>query len=141
MVELHGAHGYVIDQFFWSGTNRRDDRYGGATIAERSRFAAEVVAAVRAAVGPAFPAILRLSQWKPQSFGARLATTPNEMAQWLEPLVSAGAGIPHCSQRRFRGPEFPEVDGETGRNLAGWAKKLTGATTISVGEILGAFGG
>jgi hypothetical protein len=36
-VELHGAHGYLIDQYFWAGTNRRDDRYGGAGIGERSR--------------------------------------------------------------------------------------------------------
>ncbi|MCJ7995165.1 NADH:flavin oxidoreductase [Rhizobium cremeum] len=147
VVEIHGAHGYLIDQFFWSATNRREDRYGGATIAERSRFAAEVVAAVRAAVGPDFPIILRLSQWKPQDYGARLAASPDEMAQWLEPLVGAGADILHCSQRRFWEPEFPEIDGQTGLNFAGWAKKLTGAATISVGsvglsgEFLGAFGG
>jgi 2,4-dienoyl-CoA reductase-like NADH-dependent reductase (Old Yellow Enzyme family) len=49
--EIHGAHGYLIDQFFWSGTNLRQDRFGGATLAERSRFAAEVLHAMRAAVG------------------------------------------------------------------------------------------
>ena len=36
-VELHGAHGYLIDQFFWDGTNVRDDVFGGPTIAERPR--------------------------------------------------------------------------------------------------------
>ncbi|CAB3744247.1 oxidoreductase [Paraburkholderia rhynchosiae] len=44
-VEIHGAHGYLIDQFFWSGTNKRTDLYGGATLKERSRFASEIVAA------------------------------------------------------------------------------------------------
>ncbi|UYY77117.1 NADH:flavin oxidoreductase [Sphingomonas sp. R1] len=146
-VEIHGAHGYLIDQFFWEGTNTREDGYGGSTIAERSRFAVEVVKAVRAAVGPDFPVILRLSQWKQQDYSARLAATPDEMAAWLQPLVDAGADVLHCSQRRFWEPEFPEVDGENGLNFAGWAKKLTGAATISVGsvglsgEFIAAFGG
>lgn len=146
-VEIHGAHGYLIDQFFWAGTNTREDGYGGATIAERSRFAVDVVKAVRAAVGPDMPVILRLSQWKQQDYSARLATTPDEMASWLQPLVDAGADVLHCSQRRFWEPEFPEIDGENGLNFAGWAKKLTGAATISVGsvglsgEFIAAFGG
>ena len=146
-VELHGAHGYLIDQFFWNGTNLRADRYGGATIRERSRFAAEIVAAVRRAVGPDFPLILRVSQWKQQDYAARLAATPDAMAAWLQPLVGAGANVLHCSQRRFWDAEFPEIDGEAGLNFAGWAKKLTGAATISVGSVglsgdfMSAFGG
>jgi 2,4-dienoyl-CoA reductase-like NADH-dependent reductase (Old Yellow Enzyme family) len=146
-VEIHGAHGYLIDQFFWGGTNQRNDPYGGATIRERSRFAGEVVKAVRAAVGPDMPVILRVSQWKQQDYRARLAETPEAMTDWLLPLVEAGANVLHCSQRRFWEPEFPELDGAEGLNFAGWAKKLTGATTISVGsvglsgEFLAAFGG
>lgn len=134
-LEIHGAHGYLIDQFFWAGTNERTDRYGGATIAERSRFAAEVIAAMRAAVGPDYPIILRVSQWKQQDYKARLATTPAEMEAWLAPLVAAGVDILHCSQRRFWEPEFPEIDGAGGLNFAGWAKKVTGAATISVGSV------
>jgi 2,4-dienoyl-CoA reductase-like NADH-dependent reductase (Old Yellow Enzyme family) len=146
-VEIHGAHGYLIDQFFWSGTNKRSDRYGGATIKERSRFASEVVAAVRQAVGPDFPIILRVSQWKQQDLSVRLAETPALMSDWLLPLVEAGVDVLHCSQRRFWEPEFPEIDGENGLNCAGWAKKLTGAATISVGsvgldgDVLNAFAG
>lgn len=135
VVEVHGAHGYLVDQFFWEGTNKRTDAWGGPTIAERSRFAVEVVRAIRKAVGPDFPVLLRVSQWKQQDFTARLAKTPAEMASWLVPLVEAGVDILHCSQRRFWEPEFPEVDGEDGLNLAGWAKKLTGAATISVGSV------
>jgi 2,4-dienoyl-CoA reductase-like NADH-dependent reductase (Old Yellow Enzyme family) len=146
-VEIHGAHGYLIDQFFWPNTNLRTDRFGGAKIAERSRFAAEVVAAIRAAVGPDYPILLRVSQWKQQDYAARLAASPREMEQWLVPLVEAGVDILHCSQRRFWEPEFPELDGEGGLNFAGWAKKLTGAATITVGSVglsgdfLGAFQG
>ena len=145
--EIHGAHGYLIDQFFWSGTNQRDDRWGGATLAERSRFAAEVLKAMRAAVGPDYPIILRVSQWKQQDYAAKLATTPDAMGEWLLPLVEAGADVLHCSQRRFWEAEFPEIDGADGLNFAGWAKKLTGAATISVGsvgldgEFLSAFAG
>ena len=110
-------------------------------------MASEVVKATRAAVGPDFPVILRVSQWKQQDYKARLATTPAEMTDWLAPLVEAGANVLHCSQRRFWEPEFPELDGEDGLNFAGWAKKLTGAATISVGSVglagdfFGAFGG
>lgn len=135
VVELHGAHGYLIDEFFWPGTNQRTDRWGGATIEERSRFAVEAIRSVRAAVGPDLPVIIRVSQWKQQDYAARLAATPDEMARWLVPLVEAGADVIHASQRRYWEPEFPEIDGEQGLNFAGWAKKLTGATTISVGSV------
>ena len=134
-VEVHGAHGYLVDQFFWGGVNLRADRYGGPTLKERSRFAAEMIAAIRAAVGPEFPIILRVSQWKQQDLSVRLAETPDAMTQWLAPLVEAGVDVLHCSQRRFWTPEFPELDGENGLNFAGWAKKLTGAATISVGSV------
>ncbi|WP_458071905.1 NADH:flavin oxidoreductase [Rhodanobacter sp. BL-MT-08] len=146
-LEIHGAHGYLIDQFFWSGTNERADRYGGATLVQRSRFAGEVIKAIRQAVGPDFPIILRVSQWKQQDYKARLATTPEAMTDWLLPLVEAGVDILHCSQRRFWEPEFAEIDGAKGLNFAGWAKTLTGAATISVGsvglsgEFMAAFGG
>ncbi|MGI8490196.1 NADH:flavin oxidoreductase [Pectobacterium sp. S5] len=146
-LELHGAHGYLIDQFFWPGTNKREDAFGGATIRERSRFAADIIRAVRAAVGEDFPLILRVSQWKQQDYSARLASSPQEMTDWLAPLVEAGVDVLHCSQRRFWEPEFPEVDGAEGLNFAGWAKKLTGAATISVGSVgltsdfFAAFGG
>ena len=146
-AELHGAHGYLIDQFMWSGTNERPDAFGGATLKERSRFAAQAVREVRAAVSADFPVLLRLSQWKQQDYDVKLAATPDEMADWLVPLVEAGVDILHCSQRRFWEPEFPEVDGEEGLNFAGWAKKLTGAPTITVGsvglsgEFIAAFGG
>ena len=134
-VEIHGAHGYLIDQFFWSATNRRTDAFGGTSLRERSRFAVEVIKSVRRAVGEDFPVIVRLSQWKQQDFSVRLAANPQEMAEWLVPLVEAGADVLHCSQRRFWEAEFPDVDGTTGLNFAGWAKKLTGARTITVGSI------
>lgn len=130
-LEIHGAHGYLIDQFFWEGTNTRTDLYGGKTLAERNRFAIDVVKAIRAAVGEDFTIILRLSQWKQQDYKARLAMTPKEMEEWLLPLKEAGVDIFHCSQRRFWEPEFEGSD----LNFAGWAKKITGQPTITVGSV------
>jgi len=129
-VELHGAHGYLIDQFFWEGTNERTDQYGGSLL-RRTRFAAETIAEVRRRVGPEFPVILRFSQWKLQDYDAKLARTPNELTQFLRPLVDAGVDAFHCSTRRFWEPEFAGSD----LNLAGWTKKLTGKPTITVGSI------
>jgi len=130
-VEIHGAHGYLIDQYFWHPTNRRADGYGGQCLIERSRFATELIRAVRNAVGPDFVISLRISQWKLQDYSAKLATTPQEMEAWLLPLADAGVDIFHCSQRRFWEPEFAGSD----LNLAGWVKKMTGKPTITVGSI------
>ncbi|MEV7071443.1 NADH:flavin oxidoreductase [Streptomyces sp. NPDC093990] len=128
-VELHGAHG-LLDQFLWAGTNRRTDAYGGDPVA-RTRFAAEIVAAVRETVSPEFPVIFRYSQWKQEAYKARLAETPEELEAILTPLAAAGVDAFHASTRRYWLPEFEGSD----LNLAGWTKKLTGRTTITVGSV------
>lgn len=129
-IELHGAHGYLIDQFLWARTNQRGDGYGG-DVASRARFATEIVAACRRAVSPEFPIIFRLSQWKMGDFEAKIAESPQELDALLTPLAEAGADAFHCSTRRFWEPEFEGSD----LNLAGWAKKVTGKATISVGSV------
>jgi 2,4-dienoyl-CoA reductase-like NADH-dependent reductase (Old Yellow Enzyme family) len=129
-VELHGAHGYLIDQFLWAGTNRRSDTYGGDPVS-RTRFAAEIVAAVRRTVSPSFPVIFRYSQWKLGAYDARLAETPQELEAILAPLATAGVDTFHASTRRYWLPEFDGSD----LNLAGWTKKLTGKPTITVGSV------
>ena len=95
-LELHGAHGYLIDQFFWEGTNERTDMYGGKTLPQRSRFAIEVIKEVRRQVGEDFAIIIRLSQFKPSEYTTKLARTPQEMEAWLNPLADAGVDIFHC---------------------------------------------
>ncbi|AVH99248.1 MULTISPECIES: NADH:flavin oxidoreductase [Streptomyces] len=129
-VELHGAHGYLVDQFLWERTNRRTDAYGGDAVS-RTKFAAEIVAAVRAAVSPGFPVIFRYSQWKQEAYDARLAETPQELEAILAPLASAGVDAFHASTRRYWLPEFEDSD----LNLAGWTRKLTGRPTITVGSV------
>jgi 2,4-dienoyl-CoA reductase-like NADH-dependent reductase (Old Yellow Enzyme family) len=132
-VELHGAHAYLIDQFFWAQTNQRGDRFGGS-IEARAEFAAEALRRCRAAVGE-LPIIIRISQWKSVDYGAKVAQTPEELGRWVRVLVDAGVDAIHCSQRRILQPEFPDVDGPKGLNLAGWVKKLSGIPTISVGSV------
>ena len=129
-VEIHGAHGYLIDQFFWATSNQRSDEYGG-DLAGRSRFAIELVQAVRAAVGPDFPIILRFSQWKQQDYSARLVDNAEALGEFLRPLADAGVDIFHCSTRRFWEPEFEGSE----LNLAGWTRLLTGKPTITVGSV------
>jgi 2,4-dienoyl-CoA reductase-like NADH-dependent reductase (Old Yellow Enzyme family) len=129
-IELHGAHGYVFDQFFWSPINRRDDEYGGSP-ENRTRFAVETIQAIRREVGDDYPLVLRISQWKEQDYAARLAHEPAELQVLLQFLSDAGVDAFHCSQRRYWQEEFEG----SALNLAGWAKQLSGKPTIAVGSV------
>jgi len=129
-IEIHGAHGYLIDQFFWGVMNQREDKYGG-DLNDRATFAAEVISECRKSVGEDMPIILRFSQWKQQDYSARLADTPQKLEAFLKNFVDAGVDVLHCSQRRFWEPEFEDSH----LNLAGWVKKLTGVPTITVGSV------
>lgn len=130
-VELHGAHGYVIDQFLWKELNHRTDRWGGSPRA-RGQFAADVVRACRERLEPGMPLVVRLSNWKMVDFNARLADTPEELGELLAPMVEAGVDLFDCSQRRFWEPCFPEIDD---RNMAGWVKAVTGVPTCTIGSV------
>ncbi len=129
-VQLHAAHGYLIDQFLWEETNLRDDRYGGS-IRRRATFGAEIVAAIRACTSPDFTIAFRFSQWKLHNFDAKLVRSPHELDEMLQPLVEAGVDLFDCSARRYWEPEFAG----SSLNLAGWTKKLTGVPTIMVGSV------
>ena len=129
-VELHGAHGYLIDQFFWERLNQRTDRYGGSFEA-RLTFGVELIQAIRAAVGPEFPIVLRFSQWKLGDYACKMLPTPGELERLLLPLTAAGVDVFHASTRRFNDAEFEGSN----LNLAGWTKKITGKPTITVGSV------
>ncbi|MGH3206447.1 MAG: 12-oxophytodienoate reductase [Trebonia sp.] len=129
-IELHGAHGYLLDQFHWPHTNRRADSYGG-DIRGRVRFSYEVAAAVREAVGPDFPVAFRFSQWKGGHYDARIAEDPGELAAFLAPLTDAGVSMFHVSTRRYWLPAFDDSE----RTLAGWTRHLTGLPVIAVGSV------
>lgn len=129
-VAIHAAHGYLIDSFFWHETNKRTDHWGGDLVA-RTRFGVAVVEAIRAAVGPDMPIVLRWSQWKQQDYAAQLATSPAELEQFLGPLADAGVDLFDTSTRIYSEPAFEGSD----TTLAGWARKLSGKPSMAVGGI------
>ncbi|GIF69437.1 oxidoreductase [Asanoa ishikariensis] len=129
-VEIHAAHGYLLDEFLWPYTNRRADAFGGSP-ARRAGFPAAVVRAVRSQLPADYPVIVRFSQFKERAFDARIADTPAELAEILTAFADAGASALHASQRRFWEPAFAGSP----LNLAGWAKRLTGLPSITVGSV------
>jgi 2,4-dienoyl-CoA reductase-like NADH-dependent reductase (Old Yellow Enzyme family) len=129
-VAIHGAHGYLIDSFMWAHTNRRTDRWGGDARG-RAEFGAAVVRAIRREIGESMPIAFRFSQFKMQDYRAVLAKTPDELGALLAPLAEAGVDLFDGSQRFFDTPIFEGSD----LNLAGWAKKLTGKASMTVGGI------
>lgn len=128
-IELHAAHGYLLDQFLWPGTNRRTDEWGGSP-ANRARLVADAVAEIRRMTGPDFAISLRISQWKVQDFTARNFETPEALEAFARLMVDAGVDVFHCSTRRFWDTEFG-----SDRNLAAWTKQVSGKPTITVGSV------
>lgn len=132
-VEVHCAHGYLLDLFLWHETNQRDDEYGGATLAERARYPAEIVAEIREATGPDFIISVRFSQWKEVDYGAKIAQHPDELRPFLGLLEQAGADMFNISTRRFDQPAWPELDER--RSLAAWVKGMTKLPVVAVGSV------
>ena len=116
-VEIHGAHGYLIDNFFWSGTNIREDEYGGS-IENRSQFVSDIIKSIRENVSQNFIVGLRFSQWKQHDFEAKLASNPEELKTILTSPVESGLDYLHSSMRRFWESEFTGSK----ENLAYWTK-------------------
>ena len=95
-VEIHGAHGYLVNQFMSTFSNKRTDEYGG-TLINRMRFALEIVAACREAVGPDFPILFRFNTSDYVEGGIEIPEA-TVMAKMLE---EAGVDAIHCSQGMF----------------------------------------
>jgi 2,4-dienoyl-CoA reductase-like NADH-dependent reductase (Old Yellow Enzyme family) len=129
-IAIHGAHGYLIDSFFWHETNQRTDQWGG-NVAARTRFGAEVVRSIRRAVGPALPIMLRFSQWKLQNYSGQTVSTPAQLESMVGILADAGVDIFDASTRRYQEPAFADSP----LTLAGWTKKLSGKPCMAVGGV------
>jgi NADPH2 dehydrogenase len=87
-VELHGAHGYLISQFFSPLINKRNDDYGGSLV-NRARFATEIISKIRQAAGPDFIISCRMGCDEPD------IESSIQIAQLLE---KAGADVLHVSR-------------------------------------------
>ncbi|WP_280438424.1 NADH:flavin oxidoreductase [Nocardia carnea] len=128
-VEIHGANGYLIDQFLTDYTNLRDDEYGGDP-AGRVRFAVEVVEAVRAAVGTEFPVGLRLSQTKVNDFGYRWSGAV-EAETIFRAVAAAGVDYLHLASEGRDWYDTATLD--TGETITRLARYITGLPVLANG--------
>jgi len=87
-VEIHGAHGYLLNQFTSPLSNRRSDEYGGS-FERRIRFPLEVVAEVRRVLGSDFLMLYRLGA----SDGEGRGVTIQEMQTFAQRLIQAGVNV------------------------------------------------
>ncbi|KAI9168089.1 Chanoclavine-I aldehyde reductase fgaOx3 [Paramyrothecium foliicola] len=99
-VELHGANGYLIDQFIQDRCNQRDDDYGG-TIENRSRFVIEVVKAVSSAIGPQKLGI-RFSPWSTFN-GMRMDDPIPQFSDVIRKIDGLGLAYLHLVESRIAG--------------------------------------
>lgn len=132
-VEIHGAHGYLLDSFVSPVNNQRTDRHGGSA-ENRMRFPLEVVDVVRRAVGD-LPVIYRFSQWKLDDYREMKWKTPDELGAWVTALRDHGVDVLHVSTRAATDPGFPDHPEHPTRTLAGWTQHLSGLPTIAVGKV------
>lgn len=138
MVMVHAGHGHVIDQFFHPYFNKRTDAYGADTLENRCRFAKEVVAAVRGAIGRTMAIEMRMSgdERLPGICGMGV----EEMALFAEQLqdsidllhVSSGNLYDmHAGDFMIQGPYMPHA---TNVALASYIKKRVRIPVTSVGS-------
>ncbi|HOO35016.1 MAG TPA: FAD-dependent oxidoreductase [Smithella sp.] len=134
-VELHGAHGYLLNQFLSPFSNNREDEYGGSE-ENRMRFILEVIAAARKAVGDDFPLWIRISADEMVRGGYDFSL----MRRLAPRMVAAGVDAIHCSVGVYSTPgglSIASMDTEPGFNLfrARALKEVVSVPIIGVGRI------
>lgn len=120
-VEIHAAHGYLLNQFYSPLSNHRTDEYGGSE-EKRMRFILEVIAAVREAVGMEYPVFLRLGACDYIESGNTIAHAVKAcraFAQAGVDLIDVSGGMqgfmyPGCKEKRCY---FEDASGEIKANL------------------------
>lgn len=133
-VEIHGAHGYLVNQFMSPFSNKRIDQYGG-TILNRARFALEIIANIRSKVGSDFPLIYRMSVNEFVEGG--LTTEDSKVISML--LENAGIDLIHASNGVYATTETiipPTAVGHAwSANISEELKKVVSIPVIAVGRI------
>ncbi|WP_226004469.1 NADH:flavin oxidoreductase [Natrinema salinisoli] len=128
-VEVHGANGYVLDQFLTTYTNRRDDEYGG-DVENRIRLTAEVLEAVRDATPDDFVVGVRLSQSKVNDPDYRWPGGEDDAAVIFDAVSDAGADYIHVTEEDVTAPAFDE-----GPTLSELADRYGDAPVIANGGL------
>lgn len=129
-LEIHAAHGYLIHQFLSPISNRRNDAYGGNQY-NRGRLLREVFAAVRQAVGPTVPLVVRVSASDFDSIGL----TPEDVAELLRPLIPLGLDAVDVSSGGLLPVVPPGIGPEYQVPFAIRIREALGIPVIAVGLI------
>lgn len=115
-VELHGAHGYLLDSFMRAGD---------------MGFVTEIIRETRLKIGPDMPLCLRFSNWRADDMKDSYFNSPAQLEALLKQVIEAGVDVLHPSTRRFWQHPFEDEP----LTLAGWTRKISGLPTIIVGNI------
>lgn len=128
LIEIHGAHGYLVNQFLSRFSNIRDDAYGG-DIAGRTRFAEEIVREVRNRVGQAFPISFKISAMEFVKDGLDV----DESIQILKILIDASVDVVQVSAGNDATPEWISQPMFMQKAcLAGYAGKIKKALNVPI---------
>jgi 2,4-dienoyl-CoA reductase-like NADH-dependent reductase (Old Yellow Enzyme family) len=126
-VEIHGANGYLLDQFLTDYTNTRADRYGGST-ESRVRFIKEIIQAVREAVGESFVIGVRISQQKGNDGKHKWTSKEADAKIIFSQIGQSGVDYIHVTEPDAIKPAFGE-----GETLAALSKKYGKVPVIANG--------
>ena len=133
LVELHAAHGYLINQFLSPHTNRRTDHYGGS-FENRARIVVNMLAKIREKVGDDFPLLCRISAEEFVEGGLTL-TESKEIAGVLVEngvdIINVSGGISESRPARDKAMEEGRL-----LELAKGIKEAVSVPVIAVGKIL-----
>jgi len=128
-IEIHGAHGYLINQFLSSYSNQRDDDYGGS-VGNRFRFAGEVIRAVRAVIPESMALSFRISNWGVADKEVSLFASADEWQQMIKLLSREQVDVISVSTYDFRAPAFG-----TDNNMAQLTREATDLPIMICGKI------
>jgi 2,4-dienoyl-CoA reductase-like NADH-dependent reductase (Old Yellow Enzyme family) len=128
-IEIHGAHGYLINNFLSSYSNQRTDEYGG-TIENRFRFAKDVIQAVHQVIPETCLLTFRISNWGVADMEVSLFQNKDEWQALIRLLSQEPIDAISVSTYRYQDKAF-----ETDRNMAQLTREVTDLPMMICGQI------
>ena len=128
-VELHGAHGYLINEFMSAHSNRREDGYGGG-IENRFRFVRELIHAVKAVMPDDRLLLFRISYWGTTDLNIFQYESIDEWQKFIRLLSAEKLDAISLSTYDFRDKLF-----DSGKTLAQLTREVTGLPLLVCGKI------